>query len=342
MRTALITGISGQDGAYLTKLLLEKGYRVVGARPATGGDLPRIRTLGVEGDIETIGFDPGELPEVSSAIGRLQPNEIYNLRALSQVGASFEQPADAIEMNTVAVARLLEAIRRVSPHTRFYQASTSEMFGRTFESPQTEATPFHPRSPYAVAKLCGHWITKNFRESFGLFACSGILFNHESPLRGQAFVTRKITLAMARIRRGRQATLSLGNLDARRDWGFAGDYVEAMWSMLQADRPDDYVVATGIAHSVRDFATAAAEETGIRLVWEGEGLAEVGRDAESGAVLVRVDQNLFRPTDIEQVKGDFSKARCGLGWAPRQDLRSVIRMMVAADLDRVDSGMIEF
>ena len=342
-KTALVTGVLGQDGAYLSKLLLEKGYRVVGGeRRSSTRNLGRLAALGIVEDIE---FEPIELAEFSNiqvTLEKVRPDEIYNLAAMSFVGTSFEQPIFTADVDGVAVARILEAARRVCPDAKFYQASTSEMFGRARAFPQDETTPFHPRSPYSVAKLYGHWITTNYREAYDVFACSGILFNHESPLRGQEFVTRKITLGLARIKHGKQGVLELGNMDAKRDWGFAGDYVDAMWRMLQADRPDDFVIATGVTRSVRDFVGYAAEALGIGLAWEGEGPDEIARDSDTGKTVVRVNPAFYRPAEVDVLVGDASKAKRELGWAPEHDLASLVDMMAKADSDRVTSGTLHF
>jgi GDPmannose 4,6-dehydratase len=342
-KTALVTGVLGQDGAYLSRLLLEKGYRVIGGeRRSSTRDLSRLAAIGIADDIEFAPIELAEFSNIMVTLERTKPDEIYNLAAMSFVGTSFEQPVFTADIDGVAVTRILEAMRRACPEARFYQASTSEMFGRAQASPQTETTPFYPRSPYGVAKLYGHWMTVNYRESYGTYACSGILFNHESPLRGQEFVTRKITLGLARIKHGQQAVLELGNMEAKRDWGFAGDYVEAMWRMLQAEAPDDYVVATGVTRSVRDFAGYAAEALGMRLAWEGEGAAEVARDARTGATVIRVNPDFYRPAEVDMLVGDPAKAKAKLGWEPRHDLAGLVEMMARADNDRVEAGRIGF
>jgi GDPmannose 4,6-dehydratase len=318
-KTALITGITGQDGAYLAKLLLEKGYRVVGFNPRRGSDtFWRLRELGVHDAIEFESGDVTDLASLLHCVRRVTPDEIYNLAAQSFVGASWQQPIVTGHIDGIGVCNCLEAIRQAHPGARFYQASSSEMFGKVQSERQNEDTPFYPRSPYGVAKLYGHWITVNYRESFGLHASSGILFNHESPLRGIEFVTRKITDGVARIKLGRARTLPLGNLDAQRDWGFAGDYVEAMWLMLQQPSPGDYVVATGTTTSVRDFCRLA--------------FAAVGLDYEAH---VEVDPKLFRPAEVDVLHGDSTKARAVLGWAPKTSLAGLVEAMVEADLRRV-------
>ena len=316
-RKALITGITGQDGAYLSRLLLDKGYEVHGVTRRTSGDgFPRLEAIR-----ERIHLHCADLLDEMSLVRlleRVAPQEVYNLAAQSFVTASFEQPILTGEVTALGVTRLLEAIRQVDPRIRFYQASSSEMFGAVLEDPQTERTPFWPRSPYGVAKVYGHWITVNYRESYGIFACNGILFNHESPWRGKEFVTRKITDAVARIKLGKQNKLKLGNLDAQRDWGFAGDYVDAMWRMLNQPTPDDYVVATGQRHSVRDFASLAFSHVG--LDWRDH---------------VETDSGLLRPAEVQVLRGDASKAHRVLGWRPTVDLAQLAAMMVEADLERV-------
>jgi GDPmannose 4,6-dehydratase len=341
-KTALVTGVLGQDGAYLSKLLLEKGYRVVGGeRRSSTRNVGRLEALGIADEIELVPMELAEFSNILVTLEKVKPDEIYNLAAMSFVGTSFEQPIFTADIDAVAVTRILEAARRVCPDAKFYQASTSEMFGRAQAIPQDETTPFHPRSPYSVAKLYAHWITTNYREAYDAFACSGILFNHESPLRGQEFVTRKITLGLARISHGQQDVLELGNMDAKRDWGFAGDYVDAMWRMLQADHPDDYVIATGVTRSVRDFVGYAAEALGIGLAWEGEGKNEVARDTRNGNVVVRVNPAFYRPAEVDLLVGDASKAKRELGWTPKHDLASLVEMMAKADSDRAASGVLD-
>ncbi len=318
MPNALITGITGQDGSYLAELLLEKGYRVFGlVRRASTFNDERIRHL--LDRIEILDADLLDQMSIVQALQRSQPDEVYNLAAMSFVATSFQQPVATGEYTALSVARMLEAVRLIGRPIKFYQASSSEMFGKVQAVPQSETTPFHPRSPYAVAKLYGHWIAINFRESYGMYNCSGILFNHESSRRGVEFVTRKISLGVARIKHGVQQKLSLGNLDAQRDWGFAGDYVDAMWRMLQLDAPDDFVIATGETHSVREFVENAFAAAGI-ADWESH---------------VQVDSHLFRPAEVDQLIGDASKAHRMLGWRPTVTFPELVRMMVEADLDRV-------
>jgi GDPmannose 4,6-dehydratase len=337
VKKALITGITGQDGAYLSRLLLDKGYEVYGAfRRTSDLHLGRHKFLGIE---ERIKFTPVELLEFTNVyrtIEKIQPDEIYNLGAQSFVALSFEQPVFTADVSGLGVLRMLEAIKAVNPDIKFYQASSSEMFGKVNASPQNEETPFHPRSPYAVSKLFGHWATINYRESYGMFACSGILFNHESPLRGMEFVTRKITHAVARIKLGQQEELALGNLDSKRDWGYAPEFVEAMWLMLQQPEPDDYVIATGENHSVREFVEAAFGRVGVSIEWSGEGVNEVGRDGASGKTLVRIDPQYFRPAEVDLLIGDSSKAMEKLGWSPRTTFEDLVGKMVEHDLSLLE------
>lgn len=338
-RRALITGISGQDGAYLAQLLLEQGYEVYGAyRRSSSSSLWRLAELGIEDAVVPAMMDLAEFSNVLRTVERIRPDEIYNLGAQSFVAASFDQPIYTADVTGTAVARLLEAIRTVNPGIRFYQASTSEMFGKVQAMPQCETTPFHPRSPYGVAKLYGHWITVNYRESYGLHASSGILFNHESPLRGAEFVTRKITRTLAEIVHGRAEVLELGNLDARRDWGFAGDYVRGMWRMLQQPVGRDYVLATGVTHSVREFVGWASEAAELPLDWSGAGVSEVGRDRRSGRVLVRVNATYYRPAEVDVLVGDATRARQELGWQPEMTVRNLVHAMFEADLRRAGRG----
>jgi GDPmannose 4,6-dehydratase len=341
MKTALITGITGQDGAYLAKLLLEKGYAVHGAyRRAASTNFWRTDELGITGhpNLKLVDFDLTDLGSCLRLIEATKPDEVYNLAAQSFVGMSFEQPATTAKITGIGVLNLLEALRLGGSKARFYQASTSEMFGKVQAIPQTEETPFYPRSPYGVAKLYGHWMTINYRESYGMFASSGILFNHESPLRGLEFVTRKITAGLAQIKRGKLGVLTLGNLDAKRDWGFAGDYVEGMWRMLQADEPDTFVLATNRTETVREFLRMAGAGAGFELVFEGAGDQEVARDRKSGEVVARVDPAFYRPAEVELLIGDPSKAKAVLDWAPTMTLEQLCHEMVEADLRRVDRG----
>ncbi|WP_434130541.1 GDP-mannose 4,6-dehydratase [Methylocaldum sp. GT1BB] len=339
-KVALITGTTGQDGAYLAEFLLEKGYEVHGLkRRASLFNTDRVDHLYQDPHVEDRRFilHYGDLTDATNLIRvvqQVQPDEIYNLGAQSHVQVSFETPAYTADTDALGSLRLLEAIRilGLEKKTRFYQASTSELYGKVQEIPQTETTPFYPRSPYAVAKLYAYWITVNYREAYGLYACNGILFNHESPLRGETFVSRKITRGLCRIKLGLQDCLYLGNLDAKRDWGHARDYVEMQWLMLQQDVPDDYVIATGVQYSVREFVTLAAGELGIELHWEGTGLAERGYDAATRRCIVAVDPRYFRPTEVDTLLGDPSKARAKLGWAPRISFQSLVKEMVEEDL----------
>jgi GDPmannose 4,6-dehydratase len=339
-RVALITGVTGQDGAYLAEFLLRKGYVVHGVkRRSSLFNTSRVDHLYLDPHVEGRNFilhygDMTDATNLLRIVQESQPTEIYNLAAQSHVHVSFETPEYTANADAVGVLRLLEAIRilRLRDRVRFYQASTSEMFGLAQETPQTERTPFYPRSPYGVAKLYGHWITVNYREAYGFYACSGILFNHESPVRGETFVTRKIAQAAARIAAGLQDTLYLGNLDAKRDWGFAGDYVEAMWLMLQQPRPADYVIATGETRSVREFCARAFARAGLALAWRGSGVEEVGVEAATGRPLVRVDPRYFRPAEVDLLLGDASKARRELGWAPKVGFGELVDRMVDAEL----------
>lgn len=337
-KTALITGVTGQDGAYLAEFLLGKGYEVHGIKRRTSlFNTDRIDHLYQDPHEQERRFilHHGDMTDSMSLIRiiqKVQPDEIYNLAAQSHVAVSFEEPEYTANSDALGALRLLEAVRilGMEQKTRYYQASTSELFGMVRETPQKETTPFYPRSPYAVAKLYAYWITVNYREAYGMYACNGILFNHESPVRGETFVTRKITRALARIRLGLQECLYLGNLESRRDWGHARDYVEAMWLMLQQSGPEDLVIATGEQHSVREFVAAAAAEFGMQITWEGAGVAEKGRD-ETGRIVVAVDPRYFRPTEVETLLGDAAKARKQLGWQPRIDFKTLVAEMVRED-----------
>jgi GDPmannose 4,6-dehydratase len=339
VKTALITGIRGQDGAYLSKLLLEKGYEVYGADRRSGDSaFWRLKNLGVERDVKILYMDLLEFTNIMRTIEKVRPDEVYNLAAQSFVQASFDQPLLTSDVDALGVLRILETIRQVKPDTRFYQASTSEMFGKVVEIPQSETTPFHPRSPYGVAKLYAHWITVNYRESYGMFNCSGILFNHESPLRGLEFVTRKLSWGIAQVKEGIQGTIFVGNLDAKRDWGYAPEYVEAMWLMLQQSEPGDYVVATGETHSVREFVESAFGHAGFDLRWEGHGVAEKGMDKSTGKVLVEVSPEFFRPAEVDLLVGDPRKAHECLGWTAKTRFKDLVGIMVEADLRRVKNS----
>ncbi len=337
-KTAVITGITGQDGAYLARLLLEKGYRVVGTyRRTSSVTFWRIEELGIAAhpSLELVEHDLLDLGSCLRLLGRTKPEEVYNLAAQSFVGVSFDQPIVTGMITGLGVVNMLEAIRVLDPGIRFYQASTSEMFGKAEAVPQDEQTRFHPRSPYGVAKLYAHWMTVNYRESHGMFGVSGILFNHESPLRGREFVTRKITDGVARIREGLLDALELGNLDAKRDWGFAREYVDGMWRMLQVPVADTFVLATGRTQTVRDFVTMSFRAIGRELVWEGSNEHEVGRDPVDGKVRVRVSPKFYRPAEVDLLLGDASKAHRELGWKPETTLEELCRTMVEADLKRV-------
>lgn len=352
MKTALITGITGQDGSFLAELLIEKGYSVHGIiRRSSSFNTERIEHLYLREWIKdqkqdrAINLHYGDMTDSSSLIRilqQVQPDEIYNLAAQSHVKVSFDVPEYTAETDAVGTLRLLEAIRilGLENKTKIYQASTSELYGMVQEVPQKETTPFYPRSPYGVAKMYAYWITKNYRESYGMFAANGILFNHESERRGETFVTRKITLAAARIAKGLQNKLYLGNLSALRDWGYAKDYVECMWLILQQEKPDDFVVATGEAHSVRDFCTHAFKYAGIELKWQGEGVNEQGVDVKTGNVLVEVDPKFFRPAEVEQLLGDPTKAQKELGWNPRKtSFEDLVRIMVESDLKKAEKEL---
>ncbi len=340
-KAALITGIRGQDGAYLAKLLLEKGYEVYGADRRSGeGGFWRLKELEIEKDVKVVYMDLLEFTNIFRTIEKIKPDEIYNLAAQSFVAASFEQPILTSDINSLGTLRLLEVIRTVKPDTKFYQASTSEMFGKVKTLPLNEESYFYPRSPYAVSKLFAHWITVNYRESYNIFACLGILFNHESPLRGTEFITRKVSLAVARIKYGKQDKLVVGNLDSKRDWGYAPEYVYGMYLMLQNDKPEDFVLATGESHSVREFIEEAFRVAGFEIYWEGRGLEEKGRDAKTGKVLVEVLPEFYRPAEVEVLLGDYSKAKRILGWEPKTTFKELVRIMVEEDLRRVRDGKV--
>ncbi len=340
-KKALITGITGQDGAYLSELLLSKGYTVYGTyRRTSSVNFWRIAELGIDNhpNLHLVEYD---LTDLSASIRLLQSTgvtEVYNLAAQSFVGVSFEQPLTTTEITGIGALNLLEAIRTVNPKIRFYQASTSEMFGKVQAVPQIESTPFYPRSPYGVAKLYAHWMTINYRESYGIFGCSGILFNHESPLRGREFVTRKITDTVAKIKLGKLDCLELGNMDAKRDWGYAKEYVEGMWRMLQADQPDTFVLATNRTETVRDFVTMAFKAADIQLRWQGQGEDETAACTKTGKTLVKVNPKFYRPAEVELLIGDPAKAKDILGWEPTTTLEELCHMMVQADLRRNANG----
>jgi GDPmannose 4,6-dehydratase len=339
MKKALITGITGQDGSYLAEFLLDKGYEVHGiVRRCSSLNTQRIDHLieGKYGNEEKIVLHFGDLSDSNSLnrlIDKFEPCEIYNLGAQSHVQVSFDVPEFTSDVNALGALRLLDSIKEVNPKIKYYQASSSELFGKVKETPQTENTPFNPRSPYAVAKLYAYWITINYREAYQLFACNGILFNHESPRRGKTFVTRKITTGISNILKGKQEKIILGNIDAKRDWGFAGDYVEAMWLMLQQNEPDDYVVATGETHTVREFCELAFQHVGIKLVWDGEGISEKGIDYKTGKELISISNQYFRPTEVDLLLGNATKTHNKLNWEPKVSFVKLIEMMVDSDIN---------
>jgi len=336
MKTAFISGISGQDGAYLAKHLLENGYKVIGGdRRTSSGSLWRLEELEILNDVEIVDFELAEFTNIMRQIEKNDIQEFYNLASQSFVAASFEMPLMTSDITGMSVIRILEAIRKIHPTIKFYQASSSEMFGKAQETPQNEKTPFYPRSPYGVAKLFGHWTTVNYREAYNLFACSGILFNHESPLRGDEFVTRKISKSLSKIKLGKLDLLELGNLEAKRDWGFAGDYVKAMWLMLQQEKADDYVVATGEAHSVLEFINLASSFLGIQLVWDGEKENIVGIDKSTNKIIIRVNKKFYRPSEVDHLVGDSSKARDILGWSDSVNFENLVAMMVETEFNRI-------
>lgn len=340
-KRAIVTGITGQDGAYLCSFLIGQGYKVFGTyRRASSANFWRIEELGLRGhpQLELMDHDLTDPAGTIHVIDRAQPDEVYNLAAQSFVTTSFSQPATTAQITGIGVLNLLEAIRIVNPKIRFYQASTSEMFGKVQSVPQTEATPFYPRSPYGVAKLFAHWMTVNYRESYGIFGASGILFNHESPLRGLEFVTRKITDSVAKIKLGKQDWVELGNLDALRDWGYAKEYVEGMWKMLQTNAPDTYVLATNRHESVRRFAEMAFQAAGMKLTFKGSGTEEVGMDSASGKVVLKINPAFYRPAEVDLLIGDASKAQRDLGWQAQTSLETLCLLMVEADLRRNTQG----
>ena len=340
-KIAVVTGITGQDGAYLSELLLSKGYTVYGTyRRTSSVNFWRIEELGVEKhpNLHLVEYDLTDLSSSIRLLQTTQATEVYNLAAQSFVGVSFDQPLTTADITGIGPVNLLEAIRIVNPKIRFYQASTSEMFGKVQAIPQIESTPFYPRSPYGVAKLYAHWMTINYRESYGIFGTSGILFNHESPLRGREFVTRKITDSVAKIKQGKLDVLELGNMDAKRDWGYAKDYVEGMWRMLQADEPDTFVLATNRTETVRDFVTMAFKAADITIDWKGHAEAEQGIDTKTGKALVKINPKFYRPAEVELLIGNPEKAKAKLGWVPHTTLEELCRMMVVADLARNERG----
>ena len=344
-KKALITGITGQDGSYLAELLLEKGYEVHGIiRRASSFNTTRIDHLYKDRHNKDVKLflhygDVTDSSNLNRLLEKTQPDEIYNLAAQSHVKVSFDVPEYTAEVDAVGTLRFLDAIKETGLKTKFYQASTSELYGKVQEVPQTEKTPFYPRSPYAVAKLYGYWIIVNYREAYNLFACNGILFNHESPRRGETFVTRKITIAAARIKAGKQDKLFLGNMNSLRDWGYAPDYVEGMWRILQHDKPEDFVLATNQMHTVREFTELTFAELGIDLKWEGEGVNEKGICKKTGKTVVEVDAEYFRPTEVEQLLGDYTKAKTLLGWEPKVTFKELVKIMAKADWEKVSRQM---
>jgi len=334
MKKAFITGITGQDGAWLSKLLLEKGYEVYGGvRRTSFKNIRNLEILGIADKVKLVDFDLLEYSNILSVIREGQYDEFYNLAAQSFVGVSFKQPIVTANTDAISVAYILESLRTESPQTKFYQASTSEMFGKVQEIPQKETTPFYPRSPYGVAKLYAHWLTVNYRESYGMFATSGILFNHESELRGHEFVTRKITLNVAKRAKGIDEILELGNIDAKRDWGYAKEYVEGMWLMLQHKEAGDYVLATGKTTTIRDFVEYAFQEIGKEIAWEGEGIDEKGIDKATGKVLVQINEEFYRPAEVDLLIGDPTKAKKVLGWEAKTDVQGLAKIMVQKDIE---------
>lgn len=340
-KVALITGVTGQDGSYLAELLLDKGYDVHGIARRTSlfnraRVEDRVRKARSDGDVYELHYgDMGDSSSINRILSQVRPSELYNLAAQSHVGVSFDQPEYTSDVDATGVLRFLEGIRSLGLPTRFYQASTSELYGKVEEVPQTETTPFHPRSPYAVAKLYGYWIVRNYREAYDMHASNGILFNHESPRRGENFVTRKVTLGLARIKAGQQETISMGNIDSKRDWGYAADYVEMMWMMLQQEVPDDFVAATGETHTVREFIERAADIAGYQIEWEGSDVNEVARDSKSGKVIVDIDPRFYRPAEVDLLLGDPSKAKNVLGWEPKVKFEALVEMMMRADLKEI-------
>lgn len=341
MKTTIITGITGQDGAYLAQLLLDKGYTVYGTyRRTSSVNFWRMEELGIQNhpNLHLVEYDLTDLGSSIALVHKVQPDEIYNLAAQSFVGVSFDQPSTTAQITGIGCLNLLEAIRLVNPKIRFYQASTSEMFGKVQAIPQIESTPFYPRSPYGVAKLYAHWMTVNYRESYDVFGCSGILFNHESPLRGREFVTRKITDSVAKIKLGKLDCLELGNLDAKRDWGFAKEYVEGMWRMLQVDTPDTYVLATNRTETVRDFVRMAFKGAGITVDFKGSAENEIALDTTTGKTVMRINPRYYRPAEVDLLIGDPAHAKAKLGWEPETTLEQLCQMMVEADLRRNQQG----
>ena len=336
MKTAIITGISGQDGAYLAQFLLKKKYKIIGLdRRSSRDERWRLNYLGIEQKIIFEYIDLSDISSIERVFNKYKINELYNLAAQSFVGTSFDVPISTCDVNALGALRVLEMIRNKNKQIKFYQASTSEMFGDVFETPQDENTKFNPQSPYAISKVFAHYITKNYRDSYNIFACSGILFNHESPLRGEEFVTRKITLALAKIKAGKMSCLYLGNLNAKRDWGYAGDYVEAMWLMMQKKKADDYVIATNKSYSIKDFINEAVKYYNLKIIWKGKGINQQAINVETNKAIIKVDPKFFRPSEVDNLKGRADKAKKILKWKPKVNFKKLVEIMSKADIERV-------
>ena len=336
MKTAIITGISGQDGAYLAQFLLKKKYKIIGLdRRSSRDERWRLNYLGIEQKIIFEYIDLSDISSIERVFNKYKINELYNLAGQSFVGTSFDVPISTCDVNALGTLRVLEMIRNKNKQIKFYQASTSEMFGDVFETPQDENTKFNPQSPYAISKVFAHYITKNYRDSYNIFACSGILFNHESPLRGEEFVTRKITLALAKIKAGKMSCLYLGNLNAKRDWGYAGDYVEAMWLMMQKKKADDYVIATNKSYSIKDFINEAVKYYNLKIIWKGKGINQQAINVETNKAIIKVDPKFFRPSEVDNLKGRADKAKKILKWKPKVNFKKLVEIMSKADIERV-------
>lgn len=336
MKTAIITGISGQDGAYLAQFLLKKRYKIIGLdRRSSRDERWRLNYLGIEEKIIFEYIDLSDISSIERVFNKYKINELYNLAAQSFVGTSFDVPISTCDVNALGTLRVLEMIRNKNKKIKFYQASTSEMFGDVFETPQDENTKFNPQSPYAISKVFAHYITKNYRDSYNIFACSGILFNHESPLRGEEFVTRKITLGLAKIKAGKMSCLYLGNLNAKRDWGYAGDYVEAMWLMMQKNKADDYVIATNKSYSIKDFINEAVKYYNLKIIWKGKGINQQAINVETNKAIIKIDPKFFRPSEVENLKGRADKAKKILKWKPKVNFKKLVEIMSKADIERV-------
>jgi len=336
MKTAIITGISGQDGAYLAQFLLKKRYKIIGLdRRSSRDERWRLNYLGIEEKIIFEYIDLSDISSIERVFNKYKINELYNLAAQSFVGTSFDVPISTCDVNALGTLRVLEMIRNKNKQIKFYQASTSEMFGDVFETPQDENTKFNPQSPYAISKVFAHYMTKNYRDSYNIFACSGILFNHESPLRGEEFVTRKITLGLAKIKAGKMSCLYLGNLNAKRDWGYAGDYVEAMWLMMQKNKADDYVIATNKSYSIKDFINEAVKYYNLKIIWKGKGINQQAINVETNKAIIKVNPKFFRPSEVENLKGRADKAKKILKWKPKVNFKKLVEIMSKADIERV-------